>query len=162
MYNYDSGRDRGDRGDRGDRCKPVCAGIVLRNEKKEYLLVLGREHRKWSFPKGHIEDGESWQECAQRETFEETGLTVSIPDDGRLQGTQPTGDAKRVRKCFTQKSVYFLLKIDCVQGDLELAPRDVEEIIEINWFDRKKLMGMSRDDVNSDLWQFITALKWIY
>jgi 8-oxo-dGTP pyrophosphatase MutT (NUDIX family) len=156
MYNYENqGENQGETRGEERRCKPVCAGVVLRNEKKEYLLVLGREHRKWSFPKGHIEDGESWQECAQRETFEETGLTVSIPEDVRQ-------DTKRVRKCFTQKSVYFLLKTDCIQGDLELAPRDVEEIIEINWFDRRKLLGMARDDVNSDLWQFITALKWIY
>jgi len=31
---------------------------------------------KWQFPGGHLEMGESYFACAERETFEETGLRV--------------------------------------------------------------------------------------
>lgn len=145
------------------RSKPICAGIVLRNMKNEYLLVLGRDHSKWSFPKGHIEPGESWEECACREMFEETGLIVDIPTV--KNGDRPPSSSEYVRRhkrCFTQKSVYFLLKADSVQGTWDLAPRDTNEIVRIEWFDRKRLLSLDRDSVNVDLWQFINALKWIY
>ncbi|KAH7021495.1 NUDIX hydrolase domain-like protein [Microdochium trichocladiopsis] len=38
------------------------------------LSKLGRGH--WGFPGGHLEQGEGFFECVQRETLEETGLHV--------------------------------------------------------------------------------------
>lgn len=52
------------------------AGIIIFNKTGEkILLVLGRTHRKWSFPKGSVKNElESVQDCALRELHEETGL----------------------------------------------------------------------------------------
>jgi 8-oxo-dGTP pyrophosphatase MutT (NUDIX family) len=44
--------------------------------QNKILLVLGRRSMKWSFPKGHKERGESYLECAIRETLEETGIDL--------------------------------------------------------------------------------------
>ncbi len=33
-------------------------------------------HDTWSIPGGHLEFGESWEDCAKREVLEETGLSV--------------------------------------------------------------------------------------
>lgn len=30
----------------------------------------------WSIPGGHLDFGESWEECAKREVFEETGIQI--------------------------------------------------------------------------------------
>lgn len=40
----------------------------------EYLLLRSRTGRHWSFPKGHVEAGESDWQAALRELREETGL----------------------------------------------------------------------------------------
>ena len=54
-----------------------CGVLVLRRQEEELYVVLLR-HRfggHWSFPKGHVEAGESERQTALREVREETGLT---------------------------------------------------------------------------------------
>lgn len=57
--------------------KTAKAGaIVSRNDGSEILLVYRAKHDDWSFPKGHIEEGENPEQAMRREVVEETGLTV--------------------------------------------------------------------------------------
>jgi diadenosine hexaphosphate hydrolase (ATP-forming) len=58
--------------------EPTAGGIVFRrNPKKnntiEILLIQDAKNR-WTIPKGHIEEGESSRQTAEREIREETGL----------------------------------------------------------------------------------------
>jgi len=39
-----------------------------------YFLLVKNCNNSWSFPKGHAEAGETEEETAQRELFEETGV----------------------------------------------------------------------------------------
>jgi 8-oxo-dGTP pyrophosphatase MutT (NUDIX family) len=50
-----------------------------------YLLVRTKGGNNCSFPKGHVEQGESEIETAIRETFEETSLKVNINRGFRRQ-----------------------------------------------------------------------------
>ena len=56
--------------------EPTAGGIIFRrNPKKaiEILLIQDAKNR-WTIPKGHIEEGETAKETAEREVREETGL----------------------------------------------------------------------------------------
>jgi len=57
--------------------EPTSGGIVFRRHPKtkavEILLIQDAKNR-WTIPKGHIEEGESAKDTAEREIREETGL----------------------------------------------------------------------------------------
>ena len=57
-----------------------CGAVVFRkiNEDYRYLLIRNRRSSNWSFPKGHVEAGESQEDTAMREVLEETGLHINI------------------------------------------------------------------------------------
>ena len=52
--------------------------VMIKNPVTNEILVQNRKKRApgWSFPGGHVEDGESFQACAVREVMEETGFLV--------------------------------------------------------------------------------------
>lgn len=43
--------------------------------KGKYVFSYNKKRQGWEIPGGHIEQGESWQEAARREMYEETGAT---------------------------------------------------------------------------------------
>ncbi|HUT22050.1 MAG TPA: NUDIX hydrolase [Candidatus Bipolaricaulota bacterium] len=56
----------------------VGVGVIIIKDDK---VLLGKRKGAlgqctWCFPGGHLEYGESWQECAKRETMEETGINI--------------------------------------------------------------------------------------
>ena len=46
------------------------AGVLLGKRKSSHGEGC------WSFPGGHLEINESWEQCAEREAFEETGIKI--------------------------------------------------------------------------------------
>ena len=59
--------------------KEKSCGIVVFDEDKVLLIKHNGGHI--SFPKGHVEDGETSKETAIRETLEETGIEAKIISD---------------------------------------------------------------------------------
>ena len=57
-----------------------CGAVIFYKTRQDtkILLVKNNNGRYWSFPKGHIEDGENEHQTAIREIKEETGLDVTI------------------------------------------------------------------------------------
>jgi len=54
----------------------VGAAVLIVNHQNELLMLLRTDNSCWGIPGGAMEPGESLEETARRETFEETGLTI--------------------------------------------------------------------------------------
>ena len=79
--------------------------IVFSSASPEKILVLYQQkHRDFSFPKGHMEIGESETETATRELLEETNTKAEIIEGFRRQIEYPMPKQKDVIK----QAVYFL------------------------------------------------------
>lgn len=89
-----------------------CGAVVYRerNGRREYLLLLQRRSNTWSFPKGHMEAGESEEETAIREIREETGFHVTLHPDFRGEIHYPI--SQKIEK----RVVLFLAKVEGEPG----------------------------------------------
>lgn len=103
-----------------------CGAIVYRkfHGNTEILLIKHINSGHWSFPKGHVESGETEVETARREIKEETSIDVIIDPTFRETVTySPKKDTVKV-------VVYFLAKAK----NVDFVPQE-DEIAEIRWVD---------------------------
>lgn len=103
-----------------------CGAIVYRkyHGNTEILLIKHINSGHWSFPKGHVESGETEIETAVREIKEETAIDVIIdPTFRETVSYSPRKDTMKV-------VVYFLAKAKNVDFH-----RQEDEIAEIRWVD---------------------------
>jgi 8-oxo-dGTP diphosphatase len=77
----------------------------------------------WSVPGGHLEYGESWEECARREVLEETGLGITNIRFFALTNDLFEADGKHY--------VTIWVKSDWVQG--EPAIREPDKLVALQW-----------------------------
>ena len=101
-----------------------CGAIVYRKHHGniELLLVQSQNCGHWSFPKGHVEEGETEEQTAIREIKEETGIDVILDTSFRKVITYAP------KKETTKDVIYFLAKAT----SYEYTPQE-EEIARIKW-----------------------------
>lgn len=102
-----------------------CGAIVYRrfHGNTEILLIKHIKSGCWSFPKGHMEEGESEVQTAVREIKEETNVDIVI-DDPSFRETVVFNPRRDTRK----EVVYFIGR--AVSADA--VPQE-SEIAEIRW-----------------------------
>ena len=49
--------------------------VCVSRHKGKWVFAKNKKRGGWEIPGGHIEEGETWQQAAQREMYEETGAT---------------------------------------------------------------------------------------
>ena len=101
-----------------------CGAVVFCRTAQgvRYLLVRGHGGF-WSFPKGHMEAGETERETTLREIREETGLTVRL-----LDGFRTADRHSLAREGFPDRikeTVYFLGLYD--GGPVTPQPEEIAE-----------------------------------
>ena len=109
-----------------------CGAIVfyLKGEIEQILLIKHANSGHWSFPKGHVEAGETDVETAVREIKEETGVDALI--DTRFREVVTYSPKKDVLK----DVVYFF----ATTNDYETSNQE-EEVSDIRWMDMDKVIG---------------------
>ena len=116
-----------------------CASVFLINpEDKRILLVKHKQFNKWVQPGGHIEDEETPEEAALRETYEETGIKVKLLGERFPREDdfiKPLGIQKNRNK---EGDVH----IDIIYAGIPINDDEAQasdESIDIHWFTRKEL-----------------------
>ena len=104
--------------------------IIIKNDKGEILLLKRSKeigYGEWEFPGGHIEFGETFEQCVKRECIEELGIDVQI---SKLISVAPN---------FVQGNHYiiFVFLASSFKGFPENKEPDVHS--EMGWFPENKL-----------------------
>lgn len=74
-----------------DRTTDSAGAIVFRND----TVLMIRVGSRWSFPKGHLEPGETLLQAASRETREETGIEAELLEEYPLPVPSAREDDRR-------------------------------------------------------------------
>jgi 8-oxo-dGTP diphosphatase len=105
----------------------VGLGAIILKGNKVLLLkrkvFLGNE--TWCFPGGHLEYRESFEDCAKRETLEETGVTIK-----NVRFATLTNDI------FEKEEKHYItvfIVSDYAEGDAKIM--EPEKSSEIGWFE---------------------------
>ena len=126
----------------------AAGAVVLRREggKVHTVLVHRPRYDDWSFPKGKLLEGESFEEAARREVLEETGLS------GRIDGELPP--SRYVDQHGRPKLVRYW-SMETLDG------RDVhptQEVDEARWFTLQEARGVLSYDRDRAVLDAATAI----
>ena len=116
--------------------RKACGVIPFRFREgmKEYLILLQTNHF-WSFPKGHMEPGETEEMTALRELREETGLNARLISEKRAVSEYNMHPLERRKQV-----VLFLGE---VEGDIMLQESEIQDY---KWVRAEELeMYLQRD-----------------
>ena len=115
------------------------ACTVVRDEQGRVLLTRRADNGRWCLPGGHLDFGETIEQCAVRETYEETGLIVEAK---RLTGVYSRPLAPSDGVATARHIVIVTFECRAIGGQLTLS----EETTDIDWF--------SPDALPDSLWPF--------
>jgi len=117
-----------------------CSATILDESHQKVLLTRRKDNGLWCLPGGHMESGESVEECCVREVFEETGLQARVK---RLTGVYSNPDQLVIYPDGSQAHfVVMNFYVEIVDGKLGLS----EETSEAGYFSLAEIESMPMHD----------------
>lgn len=120
-----------------------CASaFVVDPNTKRLLLVFHKKFHKWVQPGGHIEEGETPEETAYREVYEETGLKIE------LLGNRFPREDDFIRPLGIQRNrnlegdTHIDIIYAAIPKKTENLTLNQEESLGIGWFTRRQLEAL--------------------
>ncbi|KAL4984001.1 NUDIX hydrolase domain-like protein [Aspergillus falconensis] len=128
--------------------KPVRVGVAVFALNHENKFILGKRIGShgadtWGLPGGHLEFGESWEECAARELEEETGIHVN---KNSVQYLTATNDV------FEKDGKHYVTVFVGVRVEGGQEPKRLEDgkCAEWRWVSWEELAGDRQKQVEAD------------
>ena len=107
----------------------------LRKEYKEYY-----DSGFWGFPKGHMEEGESPLDAAEREVFEETGFKVKCISEKPIAESRYTIEYGES----IEKTVWFY-EMKVIEEFVKEPDEEIEEIAIVPYEEAVSLLAYEED-----------------
>lgn len=104
----------------------IITGVIIRNKKGQVLLIKNSKWKDWIIPGGHVEPGETIEQCALRETKEETGLDAKFIT---VLGYQEIFNPPSFQRDAHFISFHCVLEVDSE----DLSNADKREVSEYKW-----------------------------
>lgn len=114
-----------------------CGAVVFHeiNGVTRFLLIKNKRSAHWSFPKGHVEKGETDEQAALREVKEETGIDCTLLPDFKTKSEYSI-------KHLVEKTVYIYVA-SCQNTQTVIQPEEIEDY---KWLDYHRAMRNLRFD----------------
>lgn len=121
-----------------------CGGVVFtRTAEGICYVVIRQTNGDWSFPKGHMEQGETEEQTAVREISEEVGLSVILHPGFREELFYPL----QRKPGYTKHTVYFLGEF--AGQSPACQPEEVSEVVLLTY--EKAMQTIAFEDLREAL-----------
>lgn len=109
----------------------VGLGVLIIKDNKVLLGKRKNSHGDgaWCFPGGHLEFNESWEDCATRETIEETGIKIK-----NIKFSTATNDIFPLEN---KHYITIIMQADYDSGEVQIM--EPEKCERWDWFEWDKL-----------------------
>lgn len=108
----------------------VATGAFIIKDNKVLLCTGPKFHGEFVPPGGHVEFGETIQQCIEREALEETGLTVKTRGSPFI-----IENTKRKIAGYERHFIFINYECEIIKGEIKLQEK---EFTQYEWFDLQK------------------------
>jgi len=123
----------------------VAVGAVVFYRKKVLLVRRGKSPAEgfWAIPGGSVELGETLQQAAEREVWEETGI--------RIKAKEPVLTFDVIEKDERNRIRYHYVIVDLAAEYISGEPRAGDDALQARWISRDEARRLSLNETSRQL-----------